>query len=112
MKILMSLALVLFGASSAQAYAKITCTTDTNVIDYVEVYQDGGEETLAVHLPSEKVERYLVMENDYQGRIVAVKDPSFNTRKSNSVGVILLINSQTSKANLAYEGQVITMECK
>ena len=112
MKILMSLALVLFGASSAQAFAKITCTTDTNIIDYLEVYRDGGEETVAIHLPSEKVERFLVMENDYQGRIVAVKDPSFNTRQASSRGVILLINNKTSKANLAYEGQVIAMECK
>ena len=111
MKILMSLTLVLFGASSAQAFDKITCTTDTNMIDFVEVYQDGGEETLAVHLPSEKKERYLVMENDYQGRIVAVVDADLN-RSSNSRGVILLINQKTTKANLAYNGQVIAMECK
>jgi hypothetical protein len=112
MKNLMSLVLAILGTSSANAFNKITCTTDVNLIDYVEVYQDGGEETLAVHLPSEKVERYLVMENDYQGRIVAVKDPSFNSRKSSSVGVILLINTKTTKANLAYDGQVIAMECK
>ncbi|MNK93520.1 hypothetical protein D3C87_1136820 [compost metagenome] len=112
MKIMLSLALVLLGASSANAFNKITCTTDTNVIDYVEVYQDGGEETLAVHLPSEKTERYLIMENDYQGRIVAVKDTDFNGRKANSRGVILLINQKTTKANLAYDGQVIAMECK
>ena len=111
MKCLSPIALIFVSSFSMSALAKISCTTDTNTIDSVEVLQDGGEETLAVHLPNEKVERYLVMENDYQGRIVAVIDADLN-RHANSRGVILLINQKTNKANLAYKGQVIAMECK
>lgn len=111
MKFLAPLTLVILSSLSVQAFAKIECTTDSNQIDYVEMYQDGGEETVAVHLMSEKVKRFTVMENDYQGRIVAMINGN-SANKPVSGGVILLINQATKKANFAYEGQVFAMECK
>lgn len=110
MKFLAPVTLVILSSLSVQALAKIECTTQSNELDYVEMYQDGGEETVAVHLPSEKVKRFTVMENDYQGRIVATINS--NTAKPVTRGVILLINQSTKKASFAYEGQVFAMECK
>lgn len=101
---------VSFGFFGISTFARgLECTTDSPVMDYLTLDQEGGEETITVYYLSEAKTRYLVTYNK-DGNIIAVHDNDLDKESSTS-GVAIILNEDTRVSYLAINGNIIPVQC-
>lgn len=112
MKVLSSFLLLTICLMSPGIFAAgLICKVQSPDIESLTMGQDGGEETVTLHKIKTQSERFLVMQNDDDGKVIAIEDTDL-TGGTGHRGIMLIYNLITGKGHLAVNGQIIGVDCK
>lgn len=111
MKILSSLSTLILVLSAANASAQgLECTAASQDIKSLTLNRDGGEETVTIRYLNQTSEKFLVLQNTADGKIVAIEDNAITGGSSNH-GIALVYNTASGKGYVALNGEIIGVSC-